>query len=451
MTDDATRSPPAIPRPAPAPAGRRRRRLPLVALVLALLAALAVVWLANRPSEVTALVPPRGPLQRTLQFTARVETPARVDIGATLTARVREVAVREGERFAAGAALVRLEDDELQAAAAQAEAALAQARADLAAQAAVSRPSADAALSQAQANAEAAARELTRSRELVVQGFVSQARVDDAVRALAVARAQVEAARAQAEGNQADGAQTAAARARLAAATAAAQAAQARLAQATLRAPGPGRVLVRSVEPGQIVQPGRALLSVTIDGPLELVAAVDERFLATLAVGQPARVVADAYPARPFAAAVTRLAPSVDAQRGAVQVHLRPGGDAPGFLREDMTLSVEVVTGERTEARLLPLRALRGNDAHGEAPTGSVLVVVDGRAAPREVQLGLRTLDQVELTGGLDDDEAVLLDPTPEPGQRVKPRRVDLQQALGGPRGGTSNDRMGSAMSAAGR
>src|SRR5690606_16692914 len=144
-----------------------------------------------------------------------------------------------------------------------------------------------------------------------------------------------------------------------------------RLAQATLRAPAPGRVLVRSVEPGQIVQPGRALLTLAIDGPLEMLAAVDERFLSTLAVGQRARVVADAYPNAPFPAAVTRLAPSVDAARGAVEVRLRPTGEAPEFLREDMTLSVEVVTGERSQARLLPLRVLRPG---GSATRGSVLV-----------------------------------------------------------------------------
>ncbi len=442
MTDDATRAPASPP--------LRRRRLPLLLGALALLALLAAAWWAQRPSEVNALLPPHGPLERTLQFTARVETPARVELGATLTGRVHAVAVREGDRFAAGEALVQLEDDELRAAVAQAQAALAQARADLAAQAAVARPSANAALSQAEANAAAAARELARSRELLAQGFVSQARVDDALRAQAVAQAQVDAARAEALANRAGGVQAEAATARVQAATAAAEAAAARLDQATLRAPAPGRVLVRSVEPGQIVQPGRALLSVAVDGPRELVAPVDERFLSTLAVGQAARVVADAYPAQPFAATVTRLAPSVDAQRGAVEVHLRPGSDAPDFLRENMTLSVEVVTGERAHARLLPLAALRG-EVPADAHTAQVLVVEDGRAALREVQLGLRTLDQVELAGGLAEGELVLLDPSIAPGQRVKPRRIDLQQALGGGRGRTSRDSMAPVMNAAGR
>src|SRR5690606_19967402 len=122
------------------------------------------------------------------------------------------------------------------------------------------------------------------------------------------------------------------------------------------------------------------------------------RFLSTLEVGQPARVVADAYPNAPFDATVTRLAPSVDATRGAVEIRLRPSGPPPPFIREDMTLSVEVVTGQRSDARLLPLRALRPG---ASATRGHVLVAQSGRAVVREVELGLRTLDQVELRGGL--------------------------------------------------
>jgi HlyD family secretion protein len=404
-----------------------RLRLALGAVLLA--TAASVAWLTTRPPVVDAVEPRRGPLLRTLQFTARVETPARVDIGPTLTGRVARVAVREGDRFERDAVLLQLEDDELRAAVTQADAALRQARARQAAQQGVARPAADAALAQAEATLQVAARELERARELVAQGYVSRSRVDDAERALLVARSQRDAARVQAEANRERGAETAATRAQLDAAVAAAELARARLAQATLRAPAPGRVIERDVEPGQIVQPGRALLRLAIDGPTEIVAPVDERYLAMLAPGQRARVVADAFPAQPFAARIVRLAPGVDALRGAVEVRLRPDGTAPDFLREDMTLSIEVVTGERADARLLPLRALRpgGDDARGR-----VLVVEQGRAVERELQLGLRTLDRVEVRSGLADGAVVLLDAAAEPGQRVQPRVVDAERAVAG-------------------
>jgi HlyD family secretion protein len=407
---------------------RARRWALLLAfgLALALLAG-AWLWWQGRPAAADAVEVRAQPLQRTLLVTARVRAPQRVEVSTTLTARVAAVAVDEGDAVAAGAVLLRLEDSEARAAQAQAQAALAQARARLAAQRQVAGPAAEAALAQTEANVEAAQRELARSHELVAQGFVSAARLDEAQRQAAIARAQRDAARVQAAAQRADGAETLAAQTQLDAAQAALHAAQARLAQTVLRAPAAGRIVGRAVEPGQVVAPARALLVLAPAGPTELLAAVDERFFAQLQPGQRAQALADAHPQQPFAVRVTRIAPAVDAQRGAVEVRLVPEGQAPAFLREDMTLSVEVVTAERAAARVLPLAALRAAPAGERA---QVLVVHEGRAQPREVRLGLRTLDQIEVVDGLADGELVLLDAALRPGQRVRVRVVDLAQAV---------------------
>jgi HlyD family secretion protein len=435
MTGDPTPRRPLLRRPAV--------RRTIGTLVVALIALAAWFAMRERPLEVAATTARTQPLQRTLLFSARVQTPARVDLGATVTGRVAQVAVDEGDAVAAGAVLLRLEDDEWRAAQAQARASLAQAQARLAAQRGVSRPSADATLAQADANLVAAERELARNRELVERGFISAARLDDAQRAVDVARAQRDAAQVQAAAQRSDGAEAAAAQAQLDAARAAVLAADAKLAQAVLRAPAAGRVIVRSVEPGQIVQPGKALLTLAVTGPTELIGSVDERFLGQLQPGQPAQVLADAFPDRPFAARITRLAPAVDAQRGAVDVRLEPEGTPPPFLREDMTLSVEVVTGERANARVLPLATLRSGAG---AERGSVLVARDGRAEAREVRLGLRTLDQVEVDGVADGD-VVLLAPTLTPGTRVRPRLVDAAAALQPQPGAMSRDNAGGSIS----
>lgn len=400
-------------------------------------------WQARAPL-VDALVMAPRPLQRSLLFSARVETPARVELGSTLTGRVEQVLVREGERVVAGAPLLRLQSDELHAAVAQAEAALRLAQAAAASQQAVARPGADAGLQQAEATLAAAEREMQRTRELLAAGFISPARLDEAGRALAIAQAQRDAARAQALANRGGGPDAAGAQAQLQAAQAALALARARLAQATLRAPAAGRVIARAAEPGQIVQPGRVLLTLAADGPTELVALVDERFLGQLQLGQRARVLADAYPQRPFDARLVRLAPAVDAARGAVEVGLAAEGAPPDFLREDMTLSVEVVTGERPSALVLPLRALRAAaDGTGAGDAAWVLVLDGGHARERRVTLGLRTLDQAEVSAGLAAGETVLLDPTLAPGAPVRARALSAAQALSATAGGTSRDNDG--------
>lgn len=150
-------------------------------------------------------------------------------------------------------------------------------------------------------------------------------------------------------------------------------------------------MLVRQVEPGQIVQPGKALLSLALAGPTQLVAQVDERFLDQLRPGQDAAVVADAFPGQRFAARLLSLAPAVNAQRGAIEVKFELVGAVPDFLREDMTLSVEVQTGRRESALVLPQSALRP-EGPGTAMSGATARPTAPRArrTPRRVARPLR-------------------------------------------------------------
>ncbi len=358
------------------PAGKTRWIVLAVVLVLALL---LVSALALRAPRAEALLMQPGPLVRTLQFSARVATLSRVDVGSTLTGRVAQVLVREGAQVRADEVLVRLETDELNAALAQAVAAERQADATL----------------------QAALATLKRGQQLVAQGFYSAAQLDEAQRAVDVAVAQRGSARA------------------------AVAAARARLTQAVLVAPADARVLSRQVEPGQIVQPGKALLSLALTGPTQLVAQVDERFLDQLQTGQQAAVVADAFAGQRFAAKILSIAPVVDAQRGAIEVKFTLLQEPPAFLREDMTLSVEVETGRREQALALPLAVLR--QAQGD--TASVLVAVDGVAQERKLRLGLRTLAAVEVLDGLRAGDAVLTGSGLKAGQRVSVSPVAWQPA----------------------
>ena len=84
-----------------------------------------------RGPQVDALVVQSAPLVRTLQFSARVATLSRVDVGSTVTGRVAQVRVTEGAQVRQGDVLVQLESDELRAALAQAVAAERQAKARL--------------------------------------------------------------------------------------------------------------------------------------------------------------------------------------------------------------------------------------------------------------------------------------------------------------------------------
>ena len=399
---------------------RRWFAVALGAVVLVVAAFTGVM--ALRGPQVDALLVQSAPLVRTLQFSARVATLSRVDVGSTITGRVAEVRVAEGAQVRQGDVLVQLESDELAAALAQAVAAERQAQSRLVGLRSSGRSAAQAARAQANATLQAASASLARVQQLVAQGFYSAAQLDEAQRAVDVAQAQQLSAQAQVQANADAGTDVVQAQAQLALARAATVAAQARLAQATLVAPADARVLVRDVEPGQIVQPGKALLSLALAGPTQLVAQVDERFLDQLLPGQKASVVADAFAGQRFAARVLTIAPSVDAQRGAIEVKFALEQQAPAFLREDMTLSVEVETARRERTLVLPQAALRG-PVEGDQAT--VLVLQEGRAQARPVRLGLRTLDAVEVLDGLAEGDTVLRGGAVQAGDRVRARTVE--------------------------
>lgn len=284
-------------------------------------------------------------------------------------------------------------------------------------------PMAEQQLQQARANAAAAQRERERRESLFKQGFIGQAQLDEARRADEVARAQQRSAEAQATANI-RGAERVTAEVRVTEARAAAELARARLAQTRILAPADALVLERLAEPGQIVQPGTRLMTLSIAGPVQLIAQVDEKYLAQLTVGQTASVSADAYPGQRFAARVLSVSPTVDTQRGSVEVKFSVA-EPPAYLRNDMTLSIEVETGRRKSVLAVPSVLV----LTGDPP--AVLLANDGKVERRAIKPGLRTLTAVEVLEGIKEGDVLLLDVTLAPGMRVRPV---ARGELGGPK-----------------
>jgi HlyD family secretion protein len=393
-----------------------RRRLFWVFLVIVSVAIVGgLVWWFTRAPAVAAIKVQWSPLVRTLQFSARVATTSRVEVGSTITGRARIVSFKEGDLVKKDDVLVQLEDDELRAVLLQAKAAEKQAIERLVGLQTTGRRVVEAAVTQADSAVLKSQAELLRTQELAAKGFLSQTRLDDALNNSIVAQAQRAGATAQSAANR--GTDLLQAREQVALLRGASEAANARLAQVVVIAPSDAMVLTRLVEPGQIVQPGRALFSLALKGPTVLVAQVDERYLEQLKKGQVASVVADAFPNQRFAASVQLIAPLVDAQRGAVQVKLSVTQDPPEFLREDRTLSVEVETAKRDRSLIVPVEVLRGDES---SPEASVLIELNGRAEQRTVRLGIRTLKSAEVLSGLKEGDVVLKGAAIKAGSRVR-------------------------------
>jgi HlyD family secretion protein len=259
-------------------------------------------------------------------------------------------------------------------------------------------------------------RDSARQEQLFKQGFIGESRLDEARRALIVAKSLYETARALFAANAPTGVDRRLLEDQLAQARAAREAAAAKLAQTVLRAPAAGIVLDRSVEPGDIVQPGKRLLALALDGEARLTALIEEKNLAVLRVGQRARVSADAYPNQPFDAELSYLSPGIDVQRGTVEAKFAVPAPPP-YLRSDMTVSIDIEVAARADGVVIPppVRELQSRQPW-------VLVVQDGRAAQQPVRIGARTAEQVEVLSGLAPGAAIVTTPGIAPGARVRAR-----------------------------
>ena len=394
-----------------------RRILPFVIAALVLAVVLFLV-LRPKPVAVDILTLAAADMQTSVVASGRVLPPAKVEIGATITARVEKVQVREGARIVADQVLVELERGEWAAAAAQARAAVARAKARVSSVQTLALPTAQAGLKQAEANLVQAERDDKRNRDLLAKGFISQARVDESERQLDVARSQLTSAKAQAGAQGASGAEAQQAQSQQAEAVAALDATEAKLAQTRIRAPAAGVVLERLVEPGDIAQPGRRMMSLALDGPVRLIVQVDEKNLPLIRQGAIAMAAADAFPAERFEAVVNYISPGIDATRGSVELRLDVA-KPPALLKSDMTISMDLQGPLLKQALMLPADAVR--QLQTEAPW--VLVEREGVAVKVTVKVGLQTQGRVAITEGLKAGDRVILNREVEAGSRVRDRR----------------------------
>jgi HlyD family secretion protein len=311
--------------------------------------------------------------------------------------------VIEGQTVRKGQTLVVLESNDERAAVEQAKSEVDQAAARLRQIRELNQPVSEQTLAQAQTTLTLAQKQYARNKELAEKGFVSQSQLDESLRNLDIARNQLTAANYQANSLKVKGSDYALATSAQKQAQANEKVALARLHNTVINAPSDGILILRSVEKGNVVMAGKILMLLSPGGKTQLVVNIDEKNMRYLKLGQPALVVADSYPGQRFNAMLIYINPAVDATRGSVEVKLDVAAP-PDFLRQDMTVSVDIEVARRTDALTLALAAIR--DGSGAEPW--VMILDNGRAQRRPVKLGVRGDSRVEILEGLREGDQVL-------------------------------------------
>jgi len=362
-----------------------RVRHSIVGVVIVALLGAAAVWYLGRPKPVAVVISnvELGTVESTISNTraGTITACRRARLAPRSGGQIAKLSVKEGDRVEKNEVLLELwnADRDAQLRLAQDQQAAAASRRD-----------------EVCLNADLAARELQRTRQLKDQGFISEEALD---RALAHAQA----GRAACSASNADVRQ---AKSQVAAM-------RADLSTTYLRAPFAGIVAEVTGEVGEFTTPSPPgiptppAVDLIDDTCLYVTAPMDEIDAPKIIVGQPGRISIDAFPDEQFAGHVRRIAPYVtDREKQARTVDVEVEFDDPSRFRTLLvgySADVEVVLATRENVMRVPTSALvDGNKLYIVDPADGTLIV-------REVETGLSNWSQTEIVSGLSVSERIVL------------------------------------------
>nr|WP_297460870.1 efflux RND transporter periplasmic adaptor subunit [uncultured Halomonas sp.] len=199
--------------------------------------------------------------------------------------------------------------------------------------------------------------------------------------------------------------------------------AEAALADHVIRAPFEGRLGLREVSVGSLVQPGTVITTLDDLTPIELEFTVPGLFVGTLEPGQSITARSAAYPDAEFTGTVRTVATRVDPVTRSVRVRaVLPNPQR--LIKPGMLLTVRLTRDTKT-ALLIPEQAVVP-----ENERQFVFVIENGVAKQRMVQTGARRPGLVEITDGLNPGESIIVEGTLKVRDGTPVMRVD------GPQGG---------------
>lgn len=380
-----------------------------VLVLVLLVAAGAAWWWTTEPRPIVQVAaaeaaPSEAMAGAVLNASGYVTARRRATVSSKMTGKVVAINVEEGMHVREGQVLARLDDSQLRASHALAEAQIDAARR---------------AVDESEVRLKEAELTLRRREQLLREGIVGQADVDAAQAEADSLRARIASARQQIEVQ-----------------TRQLAVIKAQLDDTIIRAPFSGVAISKDAQPGEMVSPvsagggfTRTGISTIVDmTSLEIEVDVNESYINRVTPGQKATAVLDAYPDWQIPAYVITTIPSADRQKATVLVRLG-FGEAPGpsarprprvydpRILPDMGVKV-AFHGDREPAAAASARASTQVPRTAVRTDGNARIVfvvdADGRVERRAVTLGAEQGDRVAVLSGLNAGERVVVAPPAE-------------------------------------
>jgi RND family efflux transporter MFP subunit len=335
-------------------------------------------------------------IRRPIEIVGTLTADEEVTISAESEGKVARILADLGDRVRGGQVLVALDREKPQYRLEQQRASLARARASYGvADAGSAFPPLDRTPDVQRAAAELAQAEQahTRAEELHKRSLLPRQQLDDAETLLRSKRASFESALQNAKNLRAD----------IDAAEANVRLAERELRDTEIRAPFDGFVSRRLVSLGEYVRVQTPVVALVKVDPLKLTAEVPERLAPWVKVGQPFTFTVDAYPEASMDGTIARISPAVNTETRAFPLEgLVPNRD--GRLKPGTFARVRIASERVDHILTLPAAALQYR--YG---VNRVFVVEGDTLAAREIKIGDRLGDRVEVLEGVKGGEAVVV------------------------------------------
>jgi len=344
---------------------------------------------------VAAATVQKDPVRRTVDVIGTLAAVDQVIISSEADGNVRGILADLGDRVKAGQVLIQLDNEKQQYSYEQQQAALARTLAQYGAPDPQHLPDIEQTPDVQKANADLvqAVRAFDRASELFKRTLISQEALDDARTAAESSRASYNASLQSARNL----------RASIQASEATMKLAGRQLRDTAIRAPFDGFVEKRLVNLGELVKAQMPVMAIVRLDPLKVIAEIPERMAPWITDGRPVELRVDAYRDRTFTGKVTRISPAVNTATRAFPFEaVVPNVDA--MLKPGTFARVHIESGKVDDVLTLPYLALQYR--YG---VNRVFVINGDKLTIRELQIGERLGDRIEIVSGVKEGERVAI------------------------------------------
>jgi multidrug efflux pump subunit AcrA (membrane-fusion protein) len=346
---------------------------------------------AATPVEVAVVQ--KDSINRAIDANGTLAAVDQVTVSSEADGRVKAIRADLGDRVIAGQVLIQLDGERQQYSLEQQQAVLARTLAQYGAQDPQQLPEIEETpdVKRADADLRQVQQAFDRASELFKRNLISQQDLDDASTALQSKKASYESALQNARNL----------RASIQASEAATRLASRSVRDTDIRAPFDGFVERRLVNLGELVKAQMPVMAIVRLDPLKVTAEVPEKMAPWLVKGRPVEVNVDAYRDRTFSGEVTRISPVVNTATRAFSFEALVA-NPEAALKPGTFARVHMDSGKVDEVLTLPHAALQYR--YG---ANRVFVVDGGTLSMREIAVGERVGDRIEVVSGVEAGDRV--------------------------------------------